>query len=227
MTGGADGVVRIWKIPRPRRRRLRSPGPASSRATSALRGAFPVGGDDLRDAGRRPGPHGGQGRHHPDLETATGRELHCLRGHEDELSDLALSADGRLALSGSLDRTARLWDVDSGRELGKLLGHERKVRAVALSPDGRLALTGSEENPIRLWDVATRKEIRRLNGHDKGLFAVAFSPDGKRALSGSVDGTARLWDVESGRELRTLSGPRLGHGRGLQQRRYPSPGGSR
>jgi tetratricopeptide (TPR) repeat protein len=66
---------------------------------------------------------------------------------------VAFSPDGRLALTGSDDETARLWETATGKPVGEPLRHEGVVEAVAFSPDGRLALTGSGDKTARLWEV--------------------------------------------------------------------------
>jgi WD40 repeat protein len=84
------------------------------------------------------------------------RPAQPLRGHTDKVVTASLSGDGRLALSGSYDRTARLWDVASGRELCCLEGHAAPVTRVVLSPHGRYALTGSGDQIVRLWQLTRR-----------------------------------------------------------------------
>jgi WD40 repeat protein len=158
------------------------------------------------------------------VDLDSGREFGGLAGHTGEVLSVAVSADGRHALSGSGDRTVRLWRlpepgpatqaVAGGEDqaLRCFRGHWATVKAVALSPDGRRALSGSGylqggDNSVRLWDVETGKEVRRLEGHDGYVQSVAFSPDGRRALSGGADHTMRLWDLETGRELRRFNTP--------------------
>jgi WD40 repeat protein/serine/threonine protein kinase len=149
-------------------------------------------------------------------------EIRRFEGHEKGIIQVALSRDGRLALSGSADHTARLWDVATGKELKKFEGHTNQVYAVAFRPAGQQALTGSEDNLMKIWDVASGKELRSFEGHTNIVTGVSFSPDGKWALSSSWDQTLRLWDVEAGQELRKFEG----HTEGVQSVAF-SPDGQR
>ena len=109
---------------------------------------------------------------------------------------VAFSPDSRLALSGSKDKIARLWDVQTGEILQRLGGHTAYLYAVAFSPDGKLALTSSADNTARLWDLQTGGELRRFIGHQGPVEWTSFSPDGKTFITGSDDGTARIWSVD-------------------------------
>jgi WD40 repeat protein/uncharacterized caspase-like protein len=122
------------------------------------------------------------------------------------ITSVAFSPDGRKILTGSRDKTARLWDMETGKELQRFEGHSDCVNAVAFSPDGRRVLTGGLDSTVRLWDVETGKELRGFEGHSASVESEAFAPDGRMVLTGSWDKTARLWDVKTGRELRRFEG---------------------
>jgi WD40 repeat protein len=109
---------------------------------------------------------------------------------------VAFSPDSRLALSGSKDKTARVWDVQTGQVLQRLVGHTAYLYAVAFSPDGKLALTSSADNTARLWNLQTGLELRRFTGHKGPVEWAVFSPDGKTFFTVSDDGTARMWSVD-------------------------------
>jgi WD40 repeat protein len=122
------------------------------------------------------------------------------------VTSVAFSPDGRFAVSGSNDGTARVWDVAAGGEVCCFSGHRKKVNAVAFSPDGRRVLSAGDDKALRLWDAQTGEQLRALEGHSGEVYCICFSPDGRHAVSGGKDQTARLWDVGAGGEIARLAG---------------------
>ncbi|HSZ55688.1 MAG TPA: protein kinase, partial [Tepidisphaeraceae bacterium] len=122
---------------------------------------------------------------------------------------IALSRDGRLALTGSDDRGApglKLWDIQNGTELRSFAGHNGAVHCVALSADGRKALSGSEDKTLRLWDVQSGESIRIFPAQSGAVSCVAFSPDQTTAISGGEDGLLKVWNLDTGDLIRTFGG---------------------
>ncbi|MDX2256123.1 MAG: hypothetical protein NW214_11450 [Pseudanabaenaceae cyanobacterium bins.39] len=74
-----------------------------------------------------------------------------FQGHEDIVNSVAFSPDGKSIVSGSDDKTLRLWDLQ-GNQIGQpFQGHEDSVWSVAFSPDGKSIVSGSSDNTLRLW----------------------------------------------------------------------------
>ncbi len=121
-------------------------------------------------------------------------------GHSTWIASVAFSPDGKYALSGSDDKTLKLWDIATGKEIRTFTGHTERVNSVAFSPDSKYALSGSKDGTTRLWDISTGWDIRTLKGDG---YSVAFSPDGKLALSSGSD--LKLWDLASGKEIKEFS----------------------
>jgi WD40 repeat protein len=132
--------------------------------------------------------------------------------HLHSVNAVAFSPDGARVLSGSDDKTIKLWDVATGALLRTFAGHSDRVTSVAFSPDGTHVLSGSWDG-TKLWDVATGALLRSFQGHTGAVTSVAFSPDGTRVLSGSAgnnDKTLKLWDAATGALLRTFEGHSTG-----------------
>ena len=132
--------------------------------------------------------------------------IQTLEGHSQEVNSVVFSPDGSRVASGSEDRTARVWDVQTGECQYTLEGHLDAVRSVVFSPDGSRVASGSEDQTARVWDVQTGECQYTLEGHLDAVRSVVFSPDGSRVASGSEDQTVRVWDVQTGKYQYTLEG---------------------
>jgi hypothetical protein len=119
---------------------------------------------------------------------------------------VAFSPDGTRIVTGSGDRTARVWDARTGAPQLQLKGHTGPVVSVAFSPDGTRIVTGSGDQTARVWDARAGTLLRELKGHTGPVVSAAFSPGGTQIVTGSQDQTARVWDAQTGAHLLQLTG---------------------
>jgi WD40 repeat protein len=126
-----------------------------------------------------------------------------LRGHESVITSVAFSPDGKKIVTGSKDKTARIWNADGSGASVVLKGHEDSVTSVAFSPDGKKIVSGSKDKTARILNADGSGTPVVLRGHEDAVTSVAFSPDGKKIVTGSgdlfpgsKDETARIWNAD-------------------------------
>ncbi|MFE3589727.1 hypothetical protein ACFXOY_19725 [Streptomyces niveus] len=123
------------------------------------------------------------------------------KGHDAEMYALDVTPDGKTVITGSRDRTVRLWDVsDPGKPVraATVTGHRDMVYAVAVHPGGTVMATAGADRTVRLWDIADPRRPAPLSSvevHTDTVRALAFSPDGRTLASGGQDRTTILWDT--------------------------------
>ncbi len=123
-----------------------------------------------------------------------------VAGHPNRVNSVALRPDARLMVTGSWDKTAKLWDVDDPHrpaELATLSGHTANVNSVAFSADGGAVATAGWDKTARLWNVTDPRAPGQgiVLDHPSRVNAVAFSPSAPILATGDGDGTIRLFDV--------------------------------
>ena len=115
---------------------------------------------------------------------------HARRPYELRSAAVAVTPDGRRAVSASWDDTLRVWDLESGQKIRTLVDHtvwahsvvvtlEGPVLAVAVTADGRRAVSGSYDNTLRLWDLESGKEIAAFTGESGMGVALSLQTDAR------------------------------------------------
>ena len=109
---------------------------------------------------------------------------------------LAFSPDGRLLATGSRDRTAKLWDVET-ETVHATMAHEDWVAHIAFSPDGQLLATSSVDRISKLWDVESGENCWTVTC-ERFAKSIAFSLDSQYVAMWPQSGTVDIRIVDDG-----------------------------
>ncbi|BAZ37356.1 WD-40 repeat-containing protein [Calothrix sp. NIES-4101] len=119
--------------------------------------------------------------------------LYSFTAHSHVVTSLRFSPDGKFVVSGSMDKTIKIWDWETGNLIKTLKGHRDGVLAVNISPDGKIIASGSVDKTIKLWDVDTGESLATFTGHSRAVTAVTFTVSGEMLVSASLDKTIKIW----------------------------------
>ncbi|KAI9068230.1 WD40 repeat-like protein, partial [Trametes sanguinea] len=129
-----------------------------------------------------------------------------LSGHDDYVRSVVFAADGTL-LSGSKDKTCRIWDTHT-KSLIRTLAHDCDVYAVAVSPNSELVACGLDCGQIVLWSKADGVKLHILPGRNS-VCSLEFASDDNLAVA-YQDSFLTLWGVNNRTPLKVLPGRRAG-----------------
>ncbi|WP_373545430.1 NB-ARC domain-containing protein [Chamaesiphon sp.] len=130
--------------------------------------------------------------------------LHTLIGHQQPVSAIAFSPDGRQLVSSSFDKTIKLWDTNSGKCVKTLLGHRNRIWTVAFHPNGTHIASGGDDNHTKIWDLERERCIKTIVGHTNAILSVKLSPDRSYLASGNEDTTIKIWSIDREEIVQTL-----------------------
>jgi len=134
------------------------------------------------------------------------RLIRSATAHTKPATATALSADGKLLLTGGDDRAVKLWDVDSGTMVREFpAGHTAPVTRVSLSADGSIAVTCGYKTAI-VWDTAQGTQVKSHPAAHEGWITSAWlSGAGNRILTAGWDGVAKVWDPQTGQAIGSIA----------------------
>ena len=121
--------------------------------------------------------------------------MRTLEGHEDRVYCVAVTPDGKQIVSGSRDRTVRVWEFASGKPLNKLTDHTSFVTAVAVTPDNALVVSASWDRSVRVWELRTGNPVAAFTC-ESGFHVCAAAPDSRHIVCGELSGRVLVLRLE-------------------------------
>ena len=135
-------------------------------------------------------------------------KLHLLKGHREEIISVAISPDSSFIVTGSADKTARIWATKSGALRAVLTGHKETIETVSISPDNRVIATDTYDEKPRIYAAVTGKYIGEMTAHKGPVHSVYVDANNTAAVSGEPEFGDKLWRVleaTDSMEFRTYS----------------------
>ncbi|XP_028783485.1 WD repeat-containing protein 44-like [Neltuma alba] len=133
--------------------------------------------------------------HIPETVFSFSEKPHCsFHGHSDDVLDLSWSRS-QLLLSSSMDKTVRLWDMES-RACLQVFTHSDYVTCVQFNPmDEDYFISGCLDAKVRIWNIPQRFVVDWIDAHEM-VTAISYTPDAQAAFVGTHKGSCRMYSTE-------------------------------
>nr|XP_061789606.1 pleiotropic regulator 1-like [Nerophis lumbriciformis] len=129
-----------------------------------------------------------------------------ISGHLGWVRCIAVEPGNQWFVTGSADRTIKIWDLASGKLKLTLTGHISTVRGVAISSRSPYLFSCGEDKQVKCWDLEYNKVIRHYHGHLSAVYGLDLHPTIDVLVTCSRDATARVWDIRSKVDVHTFTG---------------------
>lgn len=191
---GVDKTVRIWQI--------------FDRYANQLEGVNSIAASSISNIFATAGWDGTIKFWHKNIDDNQ-ESAHDLSAHDDIISQIKYSPDGKFIASAAQDKTIKLWHTETDELIDIFRGHQDGVNSIAFSPDSRTLFSGSEDQTVKIWDISGKIQlVKTLEGHTDSVKTVTVSPDGKLISSAGYDNTIRIWNI-AGELLQTIDAHKL------------------
>jgi len=131
--------------------------------------------------------------------------MRVISGHLGWVRAIAVDHSNEWFVTGSADRTIKIWDLASGQLKLTLTGHINAVRGLCISVRHPYLFSAGEDKQVKCWDLEYNKTIRHYHGHLSGVYCASLHPTIDLLITGGRDSTARVWDIRT-KKLRSCAG---------------------
>jgi len=147
-----------------------------------------------------------------DLDLISGKGLvskDCIKSLTDHIGlvgSIVVRKDHHQIISGSYDRTIKIWEIVTGKCVKTLIGHTGWVMSTVMTGDQQKIISGSQDGTIKIWDIASGECDKTIVGHTGWVMSMIITEDQQQIISGSQDETIKIWNIASGECVKTLTG---------------------
>ena len=131
-----------------------------------------------------------------------------IAGHLGWVRCVSMDVSNEWFVTGSADRTIKIWDLASGNLKLTLTGHSHTVRGVVVSARSPYLFSCGEDKSVKCWDLEYNRVVRSYHGHLSGVYCITTHPTLDILLTGGRDSVCRVWDIRTKAEVMVLGGHR-------------------
>jgi len=131
---------------------------------------------------------------------------HIVKSHTDEVSGVTVHPTGSYWVTGSLDATWALHDLQTSECLNTVQ-NVSGIHSISFHPDGLILGTGLTDSKVQIWDIKALKNVATFEGHKDSVLSLSFSENGYYLATGSKDNTVKLWDLRKLKNFHEISLP--------------------
>ncbi|KAI9303461.1 WD40-repeat-containing domain protein [Cunninghamella echinulata] len=132
------------------------------------------------------------------------RSLYTFQAHEKDINTIAIAPNDKVFATGSQDKLAKIWNVDTGELIGTCKGHKRGVWCVRFSNVEKVLATSSGDKTIKIWSLKDFTCLKTFEGHTNSVLRVDFLTAGLQLVSAASDGLVKVWTIKTNECVGTL-----------------------
>ena len=128
---------------------------------------------------------------------------HCCRRPNNQqdnpnlLTTSQVKINKEYLISGSRDKTIKIWDIFASSCITTLIGHDNWIRNLLVHPSGNYIVSASDDKSIRIWDLKTGRCCKKIvDAHDRFVVSLAINSKYPLMASGSNDQSIKIWDCK-------------------------------
>lgn len=132
------------------------------------------------------------------------KSLYTHQAHEKDINTICVAPNDKFFATGSQDKTAKLWNVDTGELVGTMKGHKRGVWCAQFSPVDQVLATSSGDKTVKIWSLKDFTCLKTFEGHTNSVLRVDFLTAGMQLVSAGSDGLVKVWTIKTNECASTL-----------------------